>query len=409
MLAFADGPHVPKETYDQILAVQHLKNSHIVKNQHIVKTQYLRPTFRRATGGGADILESMDKLVPIDGNLHDVLSKRMLRNREKDLGSTEIDYHCNYQILTGEDDGFFTSPCAPIREKLAVFGAYWVDEKGLSRSAMCFLYIVNTTNNFDLVGTLNSTIKRADEHNKMSAATFSKSVTKEALQELRAFKEMWYMVLLHQWHLSASVSAHFSTASSDLSNNPLHYLEQSCCHPAHPAHYLSIWEVYRSIRKHMGSSAREVYIQGFSETVRLTKGMYGGVSGLKRMAEWTQRFVAEKDRLIAKEKAVSGEKESANIEAMHAQFGESHAELPCALGWPIRNVDRFGKAMSYGIPPFDYIMIVDFQGAFRREQDSSQFAVSFGSLPPSVELGISNMMYQVGVASFFWSQDLCWR
>lgn len=49
--------------------------------------------------------------------------------------------------------------------------------------------------------------------------------------------------------------------------------------------------------------------------------------------------------------------------------------------------------MTDGIPPFDIIMIVEFQWFSKKELDEAQFALSFGGLPKAVEMRISAMLH----------------
>lgn len=146
-------------------------------------------------------------------------------------------------------------------------------------------------------------------------------------------------------------------------------------------------------------------MQGFSETVHLTKGGRGEVEAMKVLAEWWQQFHSERERLLDRERIRNEESSSRRgrdgggdeaRDSLRERMGPATAEMPqSVLGWPIEGRDSMGRPMVHGLPPFDVIMLVEYEGGFSREQDEAQFALSFGKMPPSAELSISNMMYQL--------------
>jgi hypothetical protein len=235
-------------------------------------------------------------------------------------------------------------------------------------------------------------VKRANSYNQLAAGAFTKTITKDAVEEMRAVKDLWYKVLLYQWHGNACVHANRSRVRRDFNPDPFSYLDGNYGDPLHPYCYLSIWNVERSIRLSIGTEVTDVYIQGMSETENLTKDRFSLAYNMSRIVGWREAFESEASRLREREetrKKAEREKDAVSKEALQdsVRLSTEYAILEGGIGWPI------GRGRS-GIPPFQYTMCIAMQGTFARERTLLRFSNSFGTLPQSVTVGLASLGLQ---------------
>lgn len=154
------------------------------------------------------------------------------------------------------------------------------------------------------------------------------------------------------------------------------------------------------------------HISGFDNTVLQTTGMMD--LSLRTQRRWREEFAAEKQRLVERREeaaAIRKMKDSPEKEARQAEFdrlghaGEQASVLPNPVLYPIADDDDSDlncdaeTTTRTGIPNFGLIMRVDLQDKFGKEKSVMALQNTFGKLPESVMLEITEMMFKSSSSS----------